>query len=419
MKNTFKKIGALALVIIMMLSLSVTAFAESASLDKDDNDASTVKAAVKGTDITDLTYKVYFNENKGAVAHPAATFTYTLAAGTAVANYGIEAGNLDLVGFGNTSTNTTTAVWNVNDTNVSKDVKIVFGAFTKSGIYRYNVTQSKIEGDMEKIGIVSEDSGSTDAVTMNLDVYVDNTLKVVGAVLAKSDATLSKVTGTEGDVMQYTGKVDGFRNKLGDNTKPDDPENPKPGEDTIGYKVIITKTVSGNMADTSYKFPFSVAVTKATSLDDGLKLKVAATNSDSTSKVTVPTGDVTVGTAFEIAIANGGSVTISGLTKAEALEVVEKVDATEGYTVAIAKTDSEWAAVPTIADNTSAVTNKVDNTKITATLKDSDATIKYTNTRNSISPTGVVLRVAPYAIILGAGIFFLLVSKRRKEESEA
>ena len=42
--------------------------------------------------------------------------------------------------------------------------------------------------------------------------------------------------------------------------------------------------------------------------------------------------------------------------------------------------------------------------------------VTFTNTLQLISPTGVAMRVAPYIMMLGAGLFLLLVTRRREEE---
>ena len=58
----------------------------------------------------------------------------------------------------------------------------------------------------------------------------------------------------------------------------------------------------------------------------------------------------------------------------------------------------------------------------TATVTNGTAkTVAFTNTRNGIIPTGIILTIAPFAIgllVFGAVVVFLVAKKRRKYEEE-
>ena len=71
---------------------------------------------------------------------------------------------------------------------------------------------------------------------------------------------------------------------------------------------------------------------------------------------------------------------------------------------------------------TMAVSNyDTDNTvsSVEATIAATDAqAVTFTNNLDAISPTGIVMRYAPYALILVAGVVLLLISKKRRKHTE-
>ena len=82
-----------------------------------------------------------------------------------------------------------------------------------------------------------------------------------------------------------------------------------------------------------------------------------------------------------------------------------------------------WGTAPTTATAQADTKEAYQSTKVTFETEadkddDNDYTIKITNTLVTISPTGVTLRIAPYAIMLAAGVCMLFFSRRRRTAYE-
>lgn len=356
MKNSLRRIFALALVVMMIAALGMSAM------------------AAEGDPVNSITFKKFVTKNDADnVYEPNTTYTFTIKAADAdkdgLSNTdAIYAGSLDAVAFAggenDTLVITSTPVLGVKE--YTGTINIDASKFDHSGIFRYVVEET--EGNYAGI--------SYDTAKRYLDIYVvedgvvDNkiTYKAQAAVLYKADADNIKEA-----------KEDGFTNVYTTTT------------------LTVSKTVTGNMGEKNKEFSFSLTINGA----NGEKYKVqkfkgetavgeaqeiVATNTDNSA----PTGTVTT----EITLKDGEKFVVYGLSNGDSY-VVEETDYSEqGYT-------------------TTVVGDKEGN------IGESAVTVKYTNDKNFTPPTGIAMTVLPFVAMLAMAAVVAILFFRKKERREA
>ena len=134
-------------------------------------------------------------------------------------------------------------------------------------------------------------------------------------------------------------------------------------------------------------------------------------------------------------IKDGASVKYIGIPNGTSVEVYETNDMTGViYQVTTTLTPTgtapttdnsvSWDDAPTVAVAQAAEKEAFQSTKATFTTTadeddDNAYAVAVTNRLLTISPTGVSLRVAPYALMLCAGLLLVFFSRRRKAKAES
>ena len=286
------------------------------------------------------------------------------------------------------------------------------GTGNGAGVYRYKITETATTYGSSGVepGDAQTDTASR---TGYLDVYVKDSATageydIYGYVFMTADADVTTATTT---------KKRGFD-----------------ADNYYTFNVSIKKILSGDQIMNSHQFPFYV--TFANSKVTANVLPIVEVND--TSKVTAPTtgltaaaistftfGDETGWTA-DLKIANDGTVTIKGIPAGTTVTIDEKNDvAGTTYSVTATGGTTEQTTPLNVVPNTKAsettgwtTVTAMKQTENTNAAADENVNVIFTNSLALISPTGVVMRVAPYVLILAAGITLLLISRRRKAAEE-
>jgi len=305
-------------------------------------------------------------------------------------------------------------------------VKIGFkpGAFATPGVYRFVVTEGAAtgfnSGDVEAMKVTVGGAVKSYQTQRFLDVYVrlkegstTGEKEIYGYVLHSGD---TQVTSNEHGNKHTGDKNSGFDGDKGKGGKKDTPQ---------GYtrytprKLKVDKKISG-MINKDNLFPFTVNLfhnKTETAKFDNANLQV---------KVKMPGASAyTVKKASEIpglgaTLKDGQSLEIIGLPKTTTYKVKEtnntaltiKSDVRFSQDVANPVPDTAQVTTETVAPTASSTERGEGQS-----LVEKDSHVAYHNHIDEITPTGVVLTVAPYAMMLAvAGSMGFMFFNRKKEE---
>ena len=426
-----KKTLAMILAVLMILSVSAMTFAEGASsldggragawTEKDTEILQQQKIVIK----KDL---ISINASSGKVFAPAFAYEYTVApasvsglsvtddaevhtSGIAVqapvkagittgliVNKGEAGGSENAVGklvFTNSMELNSSASGEIN----SYDIELDFSGvkFSQSGIYRYKIAEALADG-ATYAGIAVEGEESKERF---LDVYVDGNLKIYGYVcMAVNEDVDTSTKKTNGFVAESEG-----------------------GDKYYTYDLELKKEVVNDTFGEGHSFPFTVIFRNS----EEYKTTFAITENVESGSAGFNPAASEPNWSGVAKVKEGAAITYTGIPAGVDVDVYETNDMIGVTYMVVTSVNGEdvgednnvsWGDAPSgaVPQNEKEAYQSTKQSVDTEAYKKLAAiqTVEVTNTLLLISPTGVVMRVAPYVLILAAGIALLLIGRRRK-----
>lgn len=344
-------------------------------------------------------------------------------------------------------------------------------AFTDAGVYKYILHEEALTSADRHDYTLSGDR----IVYVNVERVVGtagvaDTYKITGISMVKVDAEES---ATEGYIVPLKDEEDGTLAKADGNIynfymledpdpnepggTPDDPEgeeDPKDDEETgdpddtdpddpvpVDHNAYVVKTVDGAMGNYNDDFEFTVTLTTQKQ-NKNYKAYLEKLNETTNEWEQITgagiTNPITITANTEVTGSTGvyqGTATIN-LSHNERLRIAgvsaaagDGADAVPADTYAAKEKDYKDTGYTTkidrpgtMADVTTATNGYYDSESMTFTkdaggAKDTNVAT-FTNTRDAVSPTGIAMNVAPYAllVVVAAAGCFVFLRKRREDD---
>lgn len=255
-------------------------------------------------------------------------------------------------------------------------LKAQVNAFKHAGVYKYTLTATQT---------TTVPDVTVDNTVRNVYVYVKNNTAYTGYEIAA--VTMAKADNTQAKTETFT------HSYLFEGDNPD-PE-------SKSAQLLLSKTVTGAFGNRATPFDFTVTVSNST----GTKYHYVLCNWDEAQGKyieTTTTGLIDKDGTSPIKLQHNQAIKIYGLQAGDGWNIVE-AEAPE-YTTTIEASSGT-------PDNSTRTAN---GSVVTA---EDDITVKYTNDRANVTPTGVLLNVAPYAlmVIIAVAAAFVFLRKRRDD----
>ncbi|MCR5057113.1 MAG: hypothetical protein K6A81_00650 [Clostridiales bacterium] len=447
MKRTLRKTCALIISMVMLLAIGGTVMADADMSGQDGVIGEFTTPDVATTQ--DKTVKIYkeitaYNPETCEVNAPAITFTYTITHDTTLAGADIwdasshhdPAANVNAKtkeGVGTpTITGTAAGVLalvpgtdkldaSVNGTANRFPLTIDFSgidfttAGTGAGVYRYQIDETTTEATKNASGI---EEGAVPN-TLYIDVYVNGAGDVYGYVLfTNRTGAIDARTDDDAAAAASAGKTEGFVGAEADGQAYDPAVVASTADKYYTFNLEVEKEVVNDTytQNNHHEFPFTITLANTTVTANVLPIMTVgqyATQAALTAGPIAGTWSPTIG--------HTGKITYVGIPTGTTVTIKETNDVT-GVTYSSVSTGADTNAdskdIATGVESNTATVN-CNATALTAAVENHTGAkeVKFTNTMKLISPTGIIIRSAPYLLLFAVGaVLFILIRHGKKNE---